>query len=472
LATRHETIVFAIPFRRVFKALVFRCGSAKIHLRGCLMPKGVRILRFHRKIIGDLVVVNPDAAGIDAGSGQHWVSVPEDRSDESVRSFGTFTADLEALAEWLVACGVKTVAIEATGVYWIPLFDVLEQHGLNPRLVDSRSIGGRRKKTDVVDCQWIRQLHTYGLLDGAFRPSAEILPMRAYLRQRDMLVRYAADHIRHIQKALDLMNVKLHLVVSDTVGVTGLRMIQAILAGRRNPTELATLREPNCTSSEETFVKALSGTYAAEHLFALEQAIDLFSTYQKKIEQCDARIAAVLKSFDKKADPETLPKKKRKPRRKNQPHFDGRSLLYQMTGVDLTAVAGLESSTILTILSETGIDMSPWHSGKHFAAWLALSPNNRAAQAFRLAAQTLERTQSALGAFFRRIQSRIGRAGAIKATAHKLALIFYAMLKNKTEYRDPGISYYEERYRQRLLNSLQKKAATLGFNLTPATEVH
>jgi len=454
------------------------------------MPKRVRILRSHRKIIGDLVVVNPNAAGIDAGSEQHWVSVPEDRSEESVRSFGTFTADLEALAEWLVASGVTTVAIEATGVYWIPLFDVLEQHGLNPRLVDSRSIGGRRKKTDVVDCQWIRQLHTYGLLDGAFRPSAEILPLRAYLRQRDMLVRYAADHIRHIQKALDLMNVKLHLVVSDTVGVTGLRIIQAILAGRRNPTELATLREPNCASSEETFVKALSGTYAAEHLFALEQAVDLFSTYQRKIEQCDASIAAVLESFDKKADPEKLPHKKRKPRRKNQPHFDGRSLLYQMTGVDLTAVAGLESSTILTILSETGIDMSPWHSGKHFAAWLALSSNNRitggkllsknaplirlnrAAQAFRLAAQTLERTQSALGAFFRRIQSRIGRAGAIKATAHKLALIFYAMLKNKTEYRDPGIAYYEQRYRQRLLNSLQKKAATLGFNLTPATEVH
>ncbi len=454
------------------------------------MPKRVRILRSHRKIIGDLVVVNPNAAGIDAGSEQHWVSVPEDRSEESVRSFGTFTADLEALAEWLVVRGVKTVAIEATGIYWIPLFDVLEQHGLNPRLVDSRSIGGRRKKTDVVDCQWIRQLHTYGLLDGAFRPSAEILPMRAYLRQRDMLVRYAADHIRHIQKALDLMNVKLHLVVSDTVGVTGLRIIQAILAGRHNPTELATLREPNCTSSEETFVKALSGTYAAEHLFALEQAVDLFSTYQKKIEQCDTSIAAVLKSFEKKADPEKLPKKKRKPRRKNQPHFDGRSLLYQMTGVDLTSVAGLESSTILTILSETGIDMSPWHSGKNFAAWLALSSNNRitggkllsknaplirpnrAAQAFRLAAQTLERTQSALGAFFRRIQSRIGRAGAIKATAHKLALIFYAMLKNKTEYRDPGIAYYEQRYRQRLLNSLQKKAATLGFNLTPATEVH
>lgn len=454
------------------------------------MPKRVRILRSQRKIIGDLVVVNPDAAGIDAGSEQHWVSVPEDRGEEPVRCFGTFTQDLEALADWLMECGIKTVAIEATGVYWVPLYEILEQRGLKPRLVDSRSIGRRNKKTDVLDCQWIRQLHTYGLLDGAFRPSAEMLPLRAYLRQRDMLVKYAADHIRHIQKALDLMNVKLHLAVSDTVGVTGMRIIRAILSGTRDPKTLAALREPSCMSSEETFVKALIGNYTPEHLFALEQAVDLFGTYQKKIEECDAAIAAVLGNFKKKGDPSTLPKKKNRTRRKNQPHFDGRSLLYQMTGVDLTAIDGLESSTILTILSETGSDMSPWHSGKHFAAWLALSSNNRitggklirkkgpsirpnrAAQAFRLAAQTLERAQCALGAFFRRIQSRIGRGGAIKATAHKLALIFYAILKNKTEYRDLGANYYEQRYRERLLNSLKKKAATLGFHLTPAQEVH
>lgn len=454
------------------------------------MAKRPRVLRSQRKIIGDLVVVNPDAAGIDAGSEEHWVSVPEDRSDEPVRSFRTYTADLHALADWLVECRIKTVAIEATGVYWIPLFEILEERGLNPKLVDSRSIGSRRKKTDVLDCQWIRQLHTYGLLNNAFRPSADILPLRALMRQRDMLIKYAADHIRHIQKALDLMNVKLHLAVSDMVGVTGLRIIQAILSGRHDPKELAELREPSCKSSEQTFVKALTGNYRAEHLFALKQAMELFTTYQDKIKECDTEIVAALSRFDKPADATSLAPKPAKRRRKNQPHFDGRTLLYEITGVDLTCIPALEASSILTIISETGTDMSAWNSGKHFSAWLSLSPNNRitggkrvykktpvirpnrAAQAFRVAAQTLERAKCALGAFFRRVQSRLGRSSAIKATAHKLALIFYSMLKNKTDYREAGVDYYELRYRERLLNSLKKKASELGFSLTPIQEVH
>ncbi len=454
------------------------------------MAKRPRVFRSKRKIIGDLVVVNPDAAGIDAGSEEHWASVPEDRSDEPVRCFGTFTPDLHALADWLMECRIKTVAIEATGVYWIPLFEILEERGLNPKLVDSRSLGSRRKKTDVVDCQWARQLHTYGLLNNAFRPSADMLPLRALTRQRDMLVKYAADHIRHIQKALDLMNVKLHLAVSDTVGVTGLRIIHAILSGKHDPKTLAALREPSCKSSEETFVKALTGNYRAEHLFALKQAMELFLTYQDKIKDCDVQIAAALSAFDKTANATSLVRKPAKRRRKNQPHFDGRTLLYEITGVDLTLVPSLEVSSILTILSETGTDMSAWNSGKQFSAWLNLSPNNRitggkriykkaprirpnrAAQAFRIAAQTLERAKCALGAFFRRVQSRVGRSGAIKATAHKLALLFYSMLKNKIEYREAGADYYELRYRERLLNSLKKKASELGFNLTPIQEVH
>jgi len=454
------------------------------------MSKRPRVLRSQRKIIGDLVVVNPDAAGIDAGSEEHWVSVPEDRSDEPVRCFGTFTADLNALADWLVESRIKTVAIEATGVYWIPLVEILEARGLNPKLVDSRSLGRRKKKTDVVDCQWARQLHSYGLLNGAFRPSADMLPLRALMRQRDMLVKYAADHIRHIQKALDLMNVKLHLAVSDTVGVTGMRIIRAILSGKHNPSELAALREPSCKNSEETFVKALTGNYRAEHLFALKQAMELFTTYQDKIKDCDAEIVTALSTFDKTSDAKSLTPKPAKRRRKNQPHFDGRTLLYEITGVDLTSVPALEASSILTIISETGTDMSAWNSGKHFSAWLNLSPNNRitggkriykkmpairpnrAAQAFRIAAQTLERAKCALGAFFRRVQSRLGRAGAIKATAHKLALLFYSMLKNKIEYREAGVDYYEARYRERLLNSLKKKASDLGFILTPIQEVH
>lgn len=455
------------------------------------MSKRPRILRSRRQIIGDLKTVNPNAAGIDAGSERHFVSVPEDRDAEPVRAFGTFTADLNALADWLVARGIDTVAIEATGVYWIPLFEILEERGLNPKLIDSRSIGRRNKKTDVLDCQRIRQLHTYGLLDPAFRPSAEVLPLRAFMRQRKMLVEYAADHIRHIQKALDLMNVKLHLVISDTVGVTGMRIIRAILDGKRDPEQLASLRESNCKSSEETFVKALIGNYRNEHLFALKQSVELFETYQNKIQQCDEQIAAALAAFDKRADVAKLPNKKaRKSRRKNQLHFDGRTLLYELAGIDLTAVPGFDTSTVLTILSETGTDMSPWASGKDFSAWLAISPNNRitggkvlrkgtplirpnrAAQALRLAAQTLERTQTALGAFFRRMQGRLGRAGAIKATAHKLALIIHAMLRNKTEYREPGVDYYEQRYRDRVVNSLNKKAATFGYALVPIQEVH
>lgn len=454
------------------------------------MSKRPRILRSKRQLIGDFSIVNPSAAGIDAGSEGHLVSVPEDRDPEPVRSFGTFTEDLHALADWLVRCGISTVAIEATGVYWIPLFEILEERGLNPKLIDSRSIGRRSKKTDVLDCQWIRQLHTYGLLDAAFRPNGDILALRAFRRQQKMLVDYAADHVRHIQKALDLMNVKLHLVISDTVGVTGLKIIRAIIAGKTDPKELAALRERNCQSSEQDFVKALIGNYREEHLFALTQAVELFDIYQNKIKECDLKTAAALEKLEKAADASTLAKKKTKKRRKNQPHFDARSLLFEVAGVDLTAIDGLESSSILTIVSETGTDMSPWQSGKDFSAWLALSPNNRitggklifkkgpvvrpnrAAQAFRIAAQTLERAQCALGAFFRRVQSRLGRAGAIKATAHKLALIYYSMLKNKTAYRDLGVNYYEQRYRQRLLNSLHKKAATLGFTLTPLQEVH
>jgi transposase len=454
------------------------------------MSKRPRVLRSQRKIIGPLEIVNPNAAGIDAGSEHHYVSVPEERWPEPVRKFGTFTADLNALADWLIACGITTVAIEATGVYWVPLYEILEERGLNPKLVDSRSVGRKHKKTDVLDCQWLRQLHTHGLLDGAFRPPAAMLALRAFTRQRKMLIEYAADHIRHIQKALDLMNVKLHLVVSDTVGVTGLRIIGSILTGQHDPARLAALREPGCKASEQEFVQALTGNYRHEHLFALRQAVELFNVYQTKITDCDAQIAQHLSTFEKRHDPAKPLAGKRKSRRKNQPHFDARTLLYEMVGLDLTATPGLDSSSLLTIIAETGTDMSPWNSANSFGAWLALAPNNRitggkpirkqgriirpnrAAQAFRIAAQTLERAQCALGAFFRRIRSRHGRQAAIKATAHKLATIFYSMLKNRTEYREPGVDYYEQRYRENLLKSLTRKASTLGFTLTPKQEVH
>jgi transposase len=452
------------------------------------MSKRPRVSRYAQKSIESLIVVNQRAAGIDAGSEQHWVSVPEECDEQPVRAFSTFTGDLNALADWLEACGITTVAIEATGVYWIPLVEVLEARGLAPKLVDARSIGRRNKKTDVLDCQWIRQLHAHGLLDGAFRPDAAMLPLRAFMRQRRMLIDYASDHIRHMQKALDLMNVKLHLVISDITGVTGLRIIHSILKGERDPNKLAALRDRACKNSEEIIAKALVGNYRDEHLFALKQAVELFEEYGKQTAACDAKIGAALADIEKKADGATLPKKKSTPR-KNQPRFDARTLIFEMTGVDLTAIDGLEASSVLTILSETGTDMTAWPSDAHFASWLALCPNkwvtggkplakkpplihpNRAAQAFRLAAQTLERAQCATGAFFRRIKSRQGRAVAIKATAHKLATIFYTLLKTHTPYHDAGVDYFEERYRERLFNSLQKKAAALGFHLMPL-EVH
>lgn len=453
------------------------------------MSKRPRISRYAQKSIESLIVVNQRAAGIDAGSEQHWVSVPEECDEQPVRAFSTFTGDLNALADWLEACGITTVAIEATGVYWIPMVEVLEARGLAPKLVDSRSIGRRNRKTDVLDCQWIRQLHSHGLLDGAFRPDAVMLPLRAFMRQRRMLIDYASDHIRHMQKALDLMNVKLHLVISDITGVTGLRIIHEILKGERDPNKLAALRDRACKNSEQIIAKALVGNYRDEHLFALKQAVELFEEYGRQIAACDTKIAAALAGLEKKADGATLSKKK-STRRKNQPRFDARTLIFEMTGVDLTAIDGLEASSVLTILSETGTDMTAWPSDAHFASWLALCPNkwvtggkplakkpplihpNRAAQAFRLAAQTLERAQCATGAFFRRIKSRQGRAVAIKATAHKLATIFYTLLKTRTPYHDEGVDYYEERYRERLFNSLQKKAATLGFHLTPLQEVY
>jgi hypothetical protein len=265
------------------------------------MSKQPRVLRYQRKIIGPFDIVNRNAAGIDAGSEEQWVSVPEDRSDEPVRKFGTFTKDLEALADWLIECGITTVAVEATGVYWVPLYEILEQRGLKPKLIDSRSIGRKNKKTDVIDCQWIRQLHTYGLLDGAFRPPAAMLALRALMRQRRMLIEHGAQHIQHIQKALDLMNVKLHLVISDIVGVTGLRIIRAILEGKHSPSELAALREPSCSGTEQMFVDALTGNYRTEHLFALKQAVALFDFHQKLIAECDLQIEAELTTFEKRS---------------------------------------------------------------------------------------------------------------------------------------------------------------------------
>jgi transposase len=431
--------------------------------------------------------VHLDAAGIDVGSEFHMVAVPSDRDEQPVRKFEAFTADLEALADWLSRCGVETVAMESTGVYWIPLFELLESRGFQVLLVDPRrlkSVPGR--KTDVLDCQWIQQLHTFGLLSGAFRPVEQVCVLRAYMRQRAMLVQYAAQHIQHIQKALQQMNVKLDKVLSDVTGRTGLAILEAILAGERDPLKLAQLRHVQCKNDETTIAKALQGNWRDEHLFALRQALALYKIYHQQIADCDRQIEAHLGSFASKSE-EPLPPalRGRKPSR-NQLKFEARPSILRITGVDLTRIDGIDDHTALKVLSEIGTDMERWPTVKHFTNWLGLCPGNkcsggkrlsgrtkpcanRAAAALRMAASSLHRSKTALGAYLRRMKIRLGAPKAVTATAHKLARLFYFALRYGWDYVDPGQDWYERQYKDRILKSLTRKASELGFQLIPMT---
>ena len=308
-----------------------------------------------------LQVTNPDAAGIDVGADAHWACVPADRQAEPVRRFGTCTADLEALADWLQACGVTTVAMESTGVYWIPLYELLEARGFQVLLVDARQVARApgRPKTDEKDCQWIQRLHSYGLLSAAFRPQDQVVVLRAYLRQRDMLVTYAGQHIQHMQKALEQTNVKLTEVVSDITGVTGMSIIKAILHGERDPKELARRRDPRCKESEATIARALQGTWREEHLFALGQAVALYEFYHQQISACDQAIEAHLRTFADRSAGQALPyRPRRRKREANEPRFNARARLYCVCGVDLTAIEGIDETTALVLLSEIGTEMS------------------------------------------------------------------------------------------------------------------
>ena len=376
--------------------------------------------------VPQLSQVDLDAAGIDVGATSHFVAVPEDRDEQCVREFGAFTVDLYRLADWLKGCGVETVAMESTGVYWIPLFQVLEEKGFHVKLVDPRrlkSVPGR--KTDVVDCQWLQQLHTYGLLAGAFRPPEQIRELRSYLRQRSMLIRYASQHIQHMQKALTQMNLKLQHVVSDITGKTGMDIIRTIIAGERDPQELAKLRDYRNKADEQTIAKALQGHWREEHLFELAQAVELYDTYQEKIAECDRRIEVHLNTFEDRSDG-ALPDQKNNPKRHqhNAPAFDIHGNIYRMTGVDLTTIDGIDGYTALKLISEIGLDMTRWPTVKHFTSWLGLCPGskitggkvkssrtkpsaNRAAASLRLAANSLHRSHSALGAFLRRKKAHL-----------------------------------------------------------------
>lgn len=430
-----------------------------------------------------LRVVHPDAAGIDIGSQKHYVAVPSDRDGEPVRCFGCLTPELQSLARWLVACGIKTVALEATGVYWIPPMQVLEEYGLEVYLVDARqakNLPGR--KTDVKDCQWLQQLHTYGLLTRAFRPADSICVLRSYWRHRKDLVEMASMQIQLMHKSLEQMNLQLHKVLSDVTGVTGWKILQAILAGERDPVVLAQMKHPLVQSSQDTIAQALTGDWRAEHLFTLRQAVELYEVYQQKIEACDQEIEKYMQSLGARAEAKDLEARKGGTRRKNQVHFDLRGQLYELTGTDLTSIEGIDAMTAQTVVSESGIDMSRFATEKHYSSWLGLCPNhqitggkvrrrrtrrvrNRAAQALRVAAQSLHRSKTALGAYFRRMRSRLGPAKAITATAHKLAILIYRMLKYGMNYVDVGQEAYEQQYRERTLQMLKRRVKQMGYAL-------
>lgn len=441
---------------------------------------------------GRLSTINPDAAGIDIGSTFHVVAVPSDRDDRPVRTFRTFSRDLHQLADWLTAVGITTVAMESTGVYWIPVFEILEGRGFEVLLVNARDVKhvpGR--KSDVNDAQWLQQLHQHGLLRGSFRPRDSVVRLRAYLRHRERLVDYAAAHIQHMQKALMQMNVQLHHVVTDITGLTGMRIIRAIVSGNHAPEQLAECRDRRCHASEDTIREALIGNYRPEHVFALRQALELYTFHQAKVAECDVEIEAVLGGLnEQRVTPEAPLPSVRHAKGRNEPAFDVRPALYTLLGADLSQIHGFGPYTVLRLVAECGDDMTKWPTAKHFTSWLSLAPgnkisggrllssktrrsSNRATALLRIAAVNIGKTQTALGAFYRRLAARTGKAKAVTATARKLAILFYNALRFGMTYVDPGVSSYEERYRQRVIHNLQRRAKSLGFTLVaapPATE--
>jgi transposase len=451
--------------------------------------------------VEDLTVRQRHAAGIDVHAAVHFVAVapadvptgfvnPDGQLPAGVRKFGANTGDLEALAAWLKVCGVTTVAMESTGVYWIPLYELLASLGFDVILVDPRQTkhAPGRPKSDVLDCQWIRRLHSYGLLTASFRPADEIVVWRGFQRQRDLLVRYAAQHVQHLQKALEEMNVKLTEVVSDIVGQTGMKIIKDILRGVRDPLKLANHRHEKCHATVAEIAAALHGNWRKEHLFALKQALEMYEFYQRQLQACDQEIEGCLRGFaDKSGGAALPPNPRRQPPRGHAARFGARELLFRMAGVDLTVIEGISETTALVILSEIGLDLSRFPTEKNFVSWLGLCPQhrgsagkifsrrvrrgaNRAARALRMAAQGCHHAKNALGAFYRRIQARCGGAKAVVATARKIAERVYRLLKYGQEYVRQAEQAYDEAYRQRTVKGLARKAESLGYQLVAVTE--
>lgn len=435
-----------------------------------------------------LPVIHDRAAGIDIGARFHVVGVAPELCDEAVQTFEAFTGDIERMAHWLVSIGIQTVAMESTGVYWIPVYEVLQSRGIEVIVAnarEARSVPGR--KSDVNDAQWLQRLHACGLLRASFRPERDIAALRAYLRLRERHLDYAAAHIQHMQKALTLMNLQLHHVVSDVTGVTGMAIIRAIVSGQRDPDVLAAMRDVRCKASIATVKAAMVGNYQPEHLFELTQALALYDFYQMRIGECDAEIERTLAGLnaDKQCPAEPMHKPRHKTVQPNAVSFDTRQPLYQLTGVDLTQIHGIGPYLALRLVAECGTDLSKWPTAKHFTSWLTLAPgckisggkvlsartrktSNRVSAHLRLAAVTVGRTNTALGAFYRRLAARIGKSKAVTATARKIAVLFYNAMRFGMNYQDPGADHYERRYRERVVKQLHRRAAEFGFTLQEA----
>jgi transposase len=442
-----------------------------------------------KRRLEDLTCVNPNAAGLDIGSAEIVVAVPPDRDEQPVRAFATFTPDLLALVEWLVACGIDTVVMESTGVFWVPIYELLEQRGIRPDLVNARhvkTVPGR--KSDWNDAQWLQKLHALGLLQGSFRPDAELRTLRTLVRYRAELIERRAPHINHLQQALKHMNIQLTLVLSDITGATGLLILRAIVAGERDPMQLAQLRNPGCKHTEAEIAKALTGKWQDAQLFILRQSLEVFDYYTGKIEECDAEIERQYQSMESRwmvdAPLPDLPPAKPESKSKNEPTFNVRAQVARSIGVDLVSVIGLSAVTVQTIVTEIGSDMSRFPTVKHFCAWLGLAPRNdisggkvlrsrtmkvrsRANQAFRQAAQSVARSDSAVGAYYRAMRARLGPGQAIVATAHKIARIVYHLLKTGEPYRQQSAAQYEQKRKTRELKQLARRAQKLGYTLTP-----
>ncbi len=427
-------------------------------------------------------VVFPNAAGIDVGASSHWAAVPKHAAADPVREFGAMTDDLHALADWLLACGVDTVALESTGVYWIPVYEVLEQRGLTVWLVDARQlkyVPGR--KSDVLDCQWLQKLMSLGLLRAAWRPGDKVCVVRAVVRQREVLLAAQAEWVQRMQKALVQMNLQLSEVLTDVMGMTGQAIVRAIVAGERDPKVLARHRHSRVKASERDIQRALTGNWREEHLFVLGQALAMFDSLAQRILECDAKIEALLAPLGCHEVELGGPGKRRG---KNTPEFDARTALARWAGVDLTRINGLGATAVLTILSEIGPDLRRFANVKHFCSWLGLCPGtkisggkvlsartrrstNRVRQALKLAAMSLSRNDSALGAFYRRLCARMDKPRANTAVAHKLARMVYFMLTRGEAFVDQGQQYYEEQQRERSIAALKRRAAALGYQINP-----